>query len=126
MADEKLADSVTRSIREQNLAEEEEQYRDWHAALLMLPETYKRKLKDGWIADVELQPLRWMQLGLTLIQSPKVLAYVQLSDGVRGPALSSFLPYSIFQAGTETFLKGMWLCRYEDCRLLHYDSYVAP
>lgn len=126
MAGENLTDGVMRLIREKNRLEEEKEFEDWHGALLALPEGYKRELKEGLIADLELQPLRWMQLGLTLLQSPKVVAYIQLADGVQGPALSSFLPYSIFQAGTETFLKGMWLCRYEDCRLLGHTSYVAP
>lgn len=126
MADENLADGVMSLIREQNRLEEEKEYQDWHAMLLALPEGYNRELKEGWMADVELQPLRWMQLGLTLIQSPRVIEYTQLANGVEGPPLTSFLPYSVFQAGTEIFLKGMWLCSYEDCRLLGHNSYIGP
>lgn len=126
MADESLADGVMRLIQEQSQLEEEKEYQNWYAALLALPEDYKREMREGLTADIELQPLRWMQLGLTLIQSPKVTAYVQLADGVQGPPLSSFLPYPIFQAGAETFLKGMWLCRYGDCRLLGHNSYMGP
>ncbi|MBA2433829.1 MAG: hypothetical protein H0V54_01865 [Chthoniobacterales bacterium] len=126
MADEILADAVMRLIQDQNQLEEEKEYRAWYAALLLLREDYKREPKKEWTADLELQPLRWMQLGLTLIQSPKITAYVQLANGVQGPPLSSFLPYPVFQAGAEIFLKGMWLCRYEDCRLLGHNSYIGP
>ncbi|MBA2242929.1 MAG: hypothetical protein H0W04_08590 [Chthoniobacterales bacterium] len=121
-----MADGVMRFIQEQNRLEEEKEYQDWHAALLALPEDYKREMKEGLTADIELQPLRWMDLGITLIQSPKVTAYVQLSHGLQGPPLSSYLPYPTFQAGTEIFLKGMYLCRYEDCRLFDHSSYVCP
>ncbi len=98
MADEILADAVMRLIQDQNQLEEEKEYRAWYAALLLLREDYKREPKKEWTADLELQPLRWMQLGLTLIQSPKITAYVQLANGVQGPPLSSFLPYPVFQA----------------------------
>lgn len=74
MGDENLADGVMGLIQERNRLQEEKEFQQWYAELLSLPEDCKRELKEGWIADVELQPLRWMNLGLTLIQSPKVMA----------------------------------------------------
>lgn len=125
MADKNAADGAMRLILERNRKQEDDEFQEWYAALLTLPEDYRRELKEGWLADVELQPLRWMNLGLTLIQSPKVLERVQLADGVQGPALSAILLYPIFQSGTEVFLKGMWLCQYADCRLFDSSSYVS-
>lgn len=124
MARENIADDVMRLIEEQNRQQEEEEFQEWYAALLAVPEDYKRELKEGWIADVELQPLRWMNLGLTLLQSAKVTRYAQLPNGVQGPPLGSYLPYPVFQAGAEIFLKGMWLCQDEDCRLCDASFFV--
>lgn len=124
MADENLPNDLLERIREQNRQREEKEFQQWYAELLSTPADYQRELKDGWTADVEVQPLRWMDLGLTLIESPKVVAYLQLAGGIRGEPLSSFLPYPIFQAGAEIFLKGMWLCQYQDCRLCHSSAFV--
>lgn len=125
MADENLGDGVIKLIQERNRLQEEEEFQLWYASLLAFPEDCRREMKEGLTADIELQPLRWMDLGITLIQSSKVTAYVQLSHGLQGPPLSSYLPYPTFQAGTEIFLKGMYLCRYEDCRLFDDSSYVC-
>jgi hypothetical protein len=126
MAHERILDGVMQLIQEQNRQQDDEEFREWFGGLLAVPEDYKRQLKEDWNADVELQPLRWMDLGLELLQSPKVTAYAQLSNGIQGPPLGSYLPYPIFHSGTEIFLKGMWLCRHEDCRLVDSSSYVAP
>jgi hypothetical protein len=75
-------------------------------------------------ADLELQPARWLRLGLDLIQSSKVIAHVQLSNGYQARPDSSLLRYPVFQMGTEIFLKGMWLCHFEDLRLLTANSYI--
>lgn len=126
MADENLSDAVMEIILERNRRQEEEAFQQWHADLLTFPKEGRRQMKKGLIADVEFQPLRWMSLGITLIQSPKIAARVQLSHGLEGPPLSSYLPYPTFQAGAEIFLKGMYLCRYEDCRLSNDSYYICP
>ena len=126
MATESLRDDIMQRIQEQNRREEEAEFNAWHADLVALPSDFKRKLENGWKADIELQPLRWMDRGLTLIQSAKVTGYVQLANGVQGPPIGSFLPYPVFQSGAEIFLKGMWLCRHEDCRLLGFSSFMEP
>ena len=126
MGDKALPERLIELIQEDNRQEEEQEFQQWHAALISVPADYKRELKDGWIADIEIQPLRWMDLGLTLIESPKVMEYLQLAGGIQGGPLSSFLPYPVFQAGAEIFLKGMWLCQYDDCRQCHSARFVEP
>ncbi len=48
----------------------------------------------------------------------------QLAGGIEGAEISSYLPYAVFQMATEVFVKGMWLCQFEDCRRLTYSSYI--
>jgi hypothetical protein len=54
----------------------------------------------------------------------KITGHVQLAGGNEGPELSSYLPYPVFQMATEIFLKGMWLCQFEECRKLTSSSYI--
>lgn len=74
------------------------------------------KLKGKLIADVDLQPLRWMSEGLQLIDSFHGTVHIQLRDGVQGEPLNRMLHYPVFQTGSELFLKGMWLCKFPRCR----------
>ncbi len=126
MAHENILNGVLQVIQQQDRQQDEEDFQAWFTDLLEFPEDYQRQLKDAWIADLELQPLRWMNLGIELFQSPNVQKFVELPNGVQGPPLNTYLPYPIFQSGTEIFLKGMWLCRHEDCRLCDSSSYVTP
>jgi len=61
---------------------------------------------------------------MDLLKSRRVIGHVQLQDGVQGPEINSYLPYPVFQAAAEIFLKGMWLCQYADCRGLTDSSYI--
>lgn len=124
MADNDLNPTVLRVIKERNRRENEKDFAAWCDYLVILPANFELKPKDDFKADIELQPLRWMDSGIDLIQSSKVLVNIQLPGGVEGPPLSSYLPYPVFQMGTEIFLKGMWLCQYRNCRLLAEASYV--
>jgi hypothetical protein len=121
-----LADAVMKLAAEENRLEEEHEFRAWCDGLLALDIKFHRELNDDWIADLEVQPLRWMNAGLTLIHSGKITGFLQLANGVQGPPANIFLPYPIFHAGAEIFLKGMWLCRYKDCRMLDSSTYVSP
>ncbi len=103
----------------------EKEFLDWCVELAALPEDYELKLKDGVKADIELQPFRWMSHGLDLLRSSKGIGAVQLMNGRQGPFLDSYLPYQVFQMGTEIFLKGMWLCQFDDCRHLAHEGYVG-
>jgi hypothetical protein len=125
VADDDLKEEILRVITERNRAEAEEEFEAWCEHLVALPANFELKPKDGE-ADIELQPLRWMDSGIDLIQSSKVIAHTQLANGVEGPALNSYFTYPVFQMATEIFIKGMWLCQYPDCRLLTSVSYVDP
>jgi hypothetical protein len=61
---------------------------------------------------------------MDLAESRKVTGRVQLAGATEGPEISSYLPYPVFQMATEIFLKGMWLCQFEDCRTLTHSSYI--
>lgn len=102
----------------------EKRFAAWCGELEALPGDFELTLKDGLKADLELQPFRWMSLGLDLLQSSKGTITVQHMDGQQGPFLDSFLAYPVFQMGTEIFLKGMWLCQFDDCRALAHHGYM--
>lgn len=121
-----LVEDLRRTLAEEEARRRAEAYSSWCRDLDALPGDFELRLKDGLQADVELQPFRWMGLGLDLLQSSKGTIAVQHFDGSQGPFLDSFLPYPVFQMGAEIFLKGMWLCQFEDCRALadrgHIDA----
>lgn len=81
--------------------------------------------KPGFKVDTDLQPLRWLENGRDLIQSAKGTISVQYSSGVPGPPLNTYLPYPVFQMGAEIFLKGMWLCQFEECRNLRDHDWIT-
>ena len=101
-------------------------FKSWLASLEQSAVTRPPGLKAGFIADTELQPLRWMDAGMDLLESQKVAAWVELMDGQKGPPLQSFLPYPAFQMGAEIFLKGMWLCQFDECRMLAQKGFLSP
>ncbi|MGH8092265.1 MAG: hypothetical protein ACREIF_02165 [Chthoniobacterales bacterium] len=117
---------LQRIIQKQSQRQQTMDFNRWCDRLYSLPIDYKLELKDDLIVAVELQPIRWMNLGLIVLESAKVVARVSLSNNRPGPVISSYLPYPTFQMGAEIFLKGMWLCQYEDCRLLSDASYINP
>lgn len=121
-----IGSEINRLIKKQNLLNEREEYVKWLATLDALPADAKRLPLRGWIAEVDLQPTRWLSAGFNLLESAHVLSRVKHMDGSDGAILQSFLPYSIFQSGAEVFLKGMWLCQFEDCRQITQSSYITP
>lgn len=122
--DSAFMDELIRSMEEDSRKELEKRFASWCSELEALPSDFELKLKDGLQADVELQPFRWMSLGLDLLQSSKGTVTVQHLGGRKGPFLDSFLAYPVFQMGTEIFLKGMWLCQFADCRALADHGYM--
>ena len=40
--------------------------------------------------------------------------------------MQTYLPYPVFQAGTEIFLKGMWLAQHTECQPIGCSDYVTP
>jgi len=119
-----MDDDIMRLVRERNRKCEEKEFRRWRKWLLSLPHDLHLQPKNNFRVDVELQPLRWMRLGIVLLQSRKDVGYVQLKGGVQGPPIKSYLPYPVFQMAAEIFLKGMWLCKFPDCRRLNDRLYV--
>ena len=82
---------------------------EWCDQLVALRADFEPLLEDDIIVHVELHPIRWMNLGFDLLQSRKQSLF------------ETSLPYPIFQMGAEIFLKGMWLCKFDECR---DDSYI--
>ena len=121
-----LSGKVIDVIKRQTQSKKESDYQKWYDHFATLPENPGRTLKDGFIADVEIQPSRWIQHGLDLIGSRRAFGTIQLAGGNMGPEFRSFLPYPVFQMGAEIFLKGMWLYQHEECRNVLEDTYVAP
>jgi len=119
-----LKEGVMRVVKERNRREDERDFQTFCDQLLSLPPNLEFMPKANFVADVELQPWRWLSLGIDLLQSRKVTRHVQLADGIQGPPISSYLPYPVFQMATEIFLKGMWLYQHQDCRAIADSSYV--
>ena len=113
-----------RIVHERNRKSEERAFRHWCKWLLSLPSDLQRQARNDFKVDLELQPLRWMNLGIVLLQSRKDIGHVQLAGGIQGPPLKSYLPYPVFQTAAEIFLKGIWLCKFAECRRLKDRSYV--
>lgn len=113
-----------RIIQERNRREDEQEFQRFCEELLSLPPNLELRPKQNFVADIELQPHRWLGLGIDLLQSRRVTAYGQLANGIQGPPMTSYLPYPVFQIATEIFLKGMWLCQYSECRALTDSSYL--
>ena len=127
-ADENLDNAlgdVMEKLKRQKQMKREKQYQAWCNQFASLPADFGRKLKGGYIADVELQPYRWIQQGLDLVGSRRGFGTIELSDGVQGADLRAYLPYPVFQMGAEIFLKGMWLYQHEECRKMQSDTYIT-
>ena len=91
----------------------EKDFADWCDELAAVSADFEPRLKGGIKVHIELQPLRWINSGLDLIRRSKQ------------SLLGNFLPYPVFQMGAELFLKGMWLCQFEECRLLGDEAYIT-
>lgn len=115
---------VARLLEESAHKQVDKDYAEWCDYLASLPADFEFKLKDGFVADIELQPLRWISLGIDLLRSSRGTVAVKLMNGRQGPFRDSFLTYPVFQMGAELFLKGMWLCQFEECRQLTHHSYI--
>jgi hypothetical protein len=120
-----LSQAVNAVIMAREQRKRTENLRQWCKSLDELPAGATLTLKDGLIADLELQPHRWLTAGLDLLQSQRVSGFVRSMDGRQGLPLQGFLPYPVFQMGAEIFLKGMWLCQFPACRRVAHKSYAG-
>lgn len=121
-----MDDELMQVIAESKKAKEDNTFKAWCEHLDQIPEDYTLRLKGDLVADLELQPLRWMNDGLKLIDSFHGTAHVQLMGGVQGEPMHKVLYYPNFQAGSELFLKGMWLCKFPECRSVKCGDYIEP
>ncbi len=112
MPDNNSERDLTRSFDDDARIQRGKDFDAWCDQLADLPTDDEPNLVDGIIVDIELHPFRWIFHGLDLIQSRKE------------SFCDSILPYPVFQMGAEIFLKGMWLCQFDACRLLEGDSYI--
>jgi hypothetical protein len=124
MAASDINEEVMRALLERNRRDDEQAFQKFCEELLSLPADLELVPRQNFKADIELQPLRWMSLAMDLLKSRRVTSHVELQNGVQGPEINSYLPYPVFQAATEVFLKGMWLCQFADCRRLADSSYI--
>lgn len=104
--------------------EKEKEYCNWCDSMESTTEDFKPILKPGFIADIELQPHRWITAGVDQIESFKGSDHVQLMGGGMGEPFHKFLKYPVFHSGCELFLKGMWLCKFDECRNIKHNMYV--
>ena len=118
-------EDFVRIIKKMKEANEDREFKNWCSYLEDLPADHTRIPRDGFKADVELQPHRWLSEGVRLIESFKGSAHVQHMDGVEVEPMQKFLYYPVFQMGTEIFLKGMWLCQFEECRKLKHCGHIG-
>ena len=122
--DDELMEALKKHLAEEEAKRRAREIQSWCAVLDATSPSFRPRLKDGFVAHTELQPHRWLTAGMDVLQSAHVTSRVQLMDGQQGEPLQSFLPYSVFQSGTELFLKGMWLCRFPSCRRVAQGSYA--
>ena len=88
-----VLDGVMEELSRREQSERDEKYRLWCDDFASLPENSKRKLKDGLIAHVELQPWHWIQHGLDLIGSRKGFGAIKLLGSQQGQDFQAYLPY---------------------------------
>jgi len=100
------------------------EYSDWCEQMRNVPTDYILVPKDKFIVDIELQPYRWLIQGVDLIDSCKGNFSIPNFDSRQGQYLDTYILYSVFQMGVEIFLKGMWLCQFEECRNLHDNGHI--
>lgn len=103
-------ETALRKLAEKKRAEE---HRAWEDEMGKLTKVHWPALVSGVVGDIEPQPVRWLRAGLDEL------------DGGSGshPSIKTLTQVS-FQFGAELFLKGMWLCRYDDCRQTPAKHYV--
>jgi hypothetical protein len=119
-----LMNALNDHLREERGKRNAQEFAAWCSHWDGAPPRARRRLKRGVVADLELQPHRWLSAGLDLIKSAHVTSRVALFEGKEGEPMQSYLPYGVFQFGTELFLKGMFLCQYPACRRVAQNAYV--
>ena len=101
-----------------------EDYADWCDQMAGVDPSFEWRPKSGFMIDHEFQPIWWMSSGLEVLRS--ACGTIAMSDFSKSRPVfwQAYLPYSVFQMGTELFLKGMWLCQHTDCRQLDDNEHL--
>jgi hypothetical protein len=124
--DDEIATEVKRIFAEREKKAKAADFKAWCDEMIATPHNWAPALQAGYVADVELQPHWWLREGVDLIECRHVDSQVELFDGKKGPVMQSHLPYAVFLAATEAFLKGMYLCRFPECRQIAACGYIRP
>ena len=103
-----------------------EDYADWCDQMAGVDRSFELHPKSGFLIDHEFQPIRWMSDGLDVLSSARGATMISDLSQSHPVFWQAYLPYAVFQMGTELFLKGMWLCQYADCRHLDHFDHLSP
>lgn len=120
--------------RKQHRPEEEKRraidYADWLVAMEKEAVRSDPKLKQQFVADLDLWPDAWLETAINLVKSGKATRNwawrIQFHDGDEDLFPRYILEYSVFQMAAELFLKGMWLLQFPELRPFQSWVYVAP
>jgi hypothetical protein len=82
---EDLIDMVRAELAKREKRQRSAEFKQWCSMLDATPSSAKLVLKNNMIADIELQPLRWLSAGLDLLKSQVITAQVGLMNGEKGP-----------------------------------------
>ncbi len=124
--DDETISEVKRILAEKEKLNRAASFKAWCADMDGTPHRWKPTIKAGCVVDIELQPHWWLGEGVELINCRHIDSQVALMDGAKGAVMSSHLPYAVFLAGVESFLKGMYLCRFAECRRIATPGYISP
>jgi len=120
---------VKKLLEKEEVERLKKEFDEWSQAIASIDDEYESRVNKDmrearFKSDIELQPKRWMTKGIGLIQSAKGTSPVRFADGVIGRPMDTILEYPVFQLGSEFFLKGMYLCQYDECRTLASNEYL--
>ena len=96
MQETDLADTIGKILLKRDKRADNRNFRQWCNWLLSTLLVRQKVSETNFKVDIELQPLRWMRLGILLLQSRKGVAPIQLAGGFEGPPMKTYLPYPVF------------------------------
>lgn len=126
MSDDETIAEVKKIFAERERKAKAANFKAWCDEMIATPRTWAPTLRGGYVADVELQPHWWLREGVDLIECQHIDSQVAMFEGQKGPVMQSHLPFAVFLAAVEAFLKGMYLCRFPECRRIAAHGYIRP
>ncbi len=125
MCNDSLIDAVTEIRKSRRRKKQDQEFEEFCEIFASPTDGDGRAAINGFMTDIELQPVRWIRMGQTLIDSRKSSGVVQPFGEIPEHDYQAYLPYPVFLMGVEIFLKGMWLYQHRECRELKSDSFVS-